>query len=134
MKTSSRSNLPFWLITAGVAAMLMLSAQTSMAQHGSATWLASPPYNIWENPLDWTSGGPPNGPFDTATFANSNSLSPDAEFIEVNGIIFTSGASAYAIGTVTSLTISGVGITNLSGITQSFIGSGGSIYQYTPTP
>src|SRR5437762_99826 len=47
MKSSSRLNLPRWLITAGLAAMLMLSAQTSMAQHGSATWLASPPNNIW---------------------------------------------------------------------------------------
>jgi hypothetical protein len=128
MKTSSRSNLPLWLIAAGLATILMLSAQTSMAQHGSATWLASPPNNIWGDPLNWTSGGPPNGPSDTATFANSNSTSPDAEFIEVNGIIFASGASAYTIGTATSLTISGVGITNLSGITQNLGGSGSIIF------
>ena len=128
MKTSSRLSLPLWLITAGLATILMLSAQTSMAQHGSATWLASPPNNIWGDPLNWTSGGPPNGPSDTATFANSNSLSPDAEFIEVNGIIFSSGASAYGIATATSLTISGVGITNLSGITQNLGGSGSIIF------
>jgi hypothetical protein len=132
MKTSSRLNLPFWLIKAGLAtilavAMLMLSAQTSLAQHGSATWTGLSPNNEWSTALNWTQGGPPNGPSDTATFANSNSLFPDAYFIEVNGIIFTSGASAYTIY-ARPLTISGVGITNLSGITQTFSGDGGLIF------
>src|SRR5439155_16275992 len=66
----------------------------------------------------------PNGPSDTATFALSNttgvSLSADTE---VNGIVFNPGASAFTIATSPGfqLTISGVGITNNSGIAQNFV-------------
>jgi autotransporter-associated beta strand protein len=69
----------------------------------------------------------PNGPNDTATFQTSIqrfvSLSADTE---VNGIIFDSGASLFEIvnGTAITLTISGAGVTNSSGITQTFFISG----------
>jgi hypothetical protein len=66
--------------------------------------------------------GVPNGPADVATFALSNttnvSISADTE---VNGITFTSAATnPYTIiaNPGLTLTISGVGITNNSGITQ----------------
>ena len=49
------------------AAVLLLTAQVSLA--GSATWLLSPQDSAWENPNNWTPGGPPNGPSDVATFA-----------------------------------------------------------------
>jgi len=52
------------------AAVLVLSAQVSQA--GSATWLSSPQDSAWENANNWTAGGPPNGPSDTATFAQSS--------------------------------------------------------------
>ena len=50
--------------------MLLLTAQISLA--GSATWLSSPQDSAWENPNNWTAGGPPNGPSDVATFAQSS--------------------------------------------------------------
>jgi hypothetical protein len=132
MKTSSRLNLPLWLIAAGLAAMLMFSAQASLAQqHGSATWTGSPndPYN-WSNPENWTPGGPPdcgNPPpppppcNDTATFATSAYVTPGSQYVQVNGIIFNPGASAYTISGE-PLTISGEGIMNLSGRIQNFMG------------
>ncbi len=69
----------------------------------------------------------PNGPTQTATFALSNvtGICVEAESIEVNGIVFTPGASAFTIDVtngdsenIVALTISGVGITNNSPITQ----------------
>ena len=91
---------------------------------GSATWLASPATGDWNTAANWTAGGPPNGSADTATFASSNitgvSLSLNTE---VNGIVFNAGASPFTItaSATLALTISGVGITNNSGITQNFV-------------
>ena len=91
---------------------------------GSATWLASPATGDWNTPANWTAGGPPNGPADTATFASSSitgvSISSNTE---VNGIVFNSGGSAFTITASPALTstISGAGITNNSGMTQNFV-------------
>ena len=66
----------------------------------------------------------PNGSADTATFGQSNtrgvSISANTE---VNGIVFNSGANAFTItaSPTLTLTISGVGITNNSGVTQNFV-------------
>jgi hypothetical protein len=115
MKTSSRLNLPLWLIAAGLA----LSAQTSLAE--SATWDLNPPTGDWEFTANWA--GPPmtvpNGPFDTATFAtNYNGFVYVDSNIEVNGIVFTSGWDGNGsilvdqeTGAIFTLTISGVGVT-----------------------
>jgi autotransporter-associated beta strand protein len=63
------------------------------------------------------------GRLDTATFATSNIRRPViSQTTEVNGIVFNSGASAFTITSPSSrFTISGVGITNNSGITQNFV-------------
>jgi autotransporter-associated beta strand protein len=69
----------------------------------------------------------PNGSGDTATFNLSNvtSVSINRQ-IGVNSIVFTPGASAYTIDVVAdlplhgALTLTGVGITNSSGIAQHF--------------
>ena len=96
---------------------------------GSATWLASPATGDWNTAANWTAGGPPNGSADTATFASSNitgvSLSLNTE---VNGIVFNAGASPFTItaSATLALTISGVGITNNSGITQNFVTATGA--------
>ena len=104
------------------ALVLLLTIQTSHA--GSATWLATPATGDWNTAANWTAGGPPNGSTETATFASSNitgvSLSASTE---VNGIVFDAGASPFTITpnlgfTGFTLTISGVGITNNSGIGQ----------------
>ena len=58
------------LVHSIAAALLLLSAQVSQA--GSATWLSSPQDSAWENANNWTAGGPPNGPSDIATFAQSS--------------------------------------------------------------
>ena len=114
------------LIAGILPAIFLLSTQTSQA--GSATWLASPATGDWNTATNWTAGGPPNGPSDTATFASSSmtSVSISASPTEVNGIVFNAGASAFTITAnpphiLSPLTISGVGITNNSGITQNFV-------------
>ena len=106
------------------AFILILGTQTTHAN--SATWKTSPATGDWNHAANWTPPTVPNGPSDTATFAASNttdvSLSANTE---VNGIVFNAGASPFTI-TVSGvsnylfLTISGVGITNNSGIAQNF--------------
>src|SRR6266481_2464643 len=79
-----------YIIRSGTAALLLLSAQVSQA--GSATWLSSPQDSAWENPNNWTPGGPPNGPSDIATFAQSSETSVNISTSEeVNSIVFTPG-------------------------------------------
>jgi autotransporter-associated beta strand protein len=103
------------------AFFLMLSIQTSMS--GSATWKTNPATSDWNHAANWMPQTVPNGATDTASFATSNRtnvfLSANTE---VNGIVFNAGASAFTItaGATFALTISGLGITNNSGITQNF--------------
>src|SRR6267378_236212 len=107
-----------------IALVLAWFALSPTAEAGSATWLASPVNGDWNTAGNWTIGGPPNGPSDTATFATSNqtgvSLSAGTE---VNGITFHAGASAFTItaNPTFGLTISGAGIINTSGISQNFV-------------
>jgi autotransporter-associated beta strand protein len=106
------------------ALVLLLSIQSSHA--ASATWLATPATGDWNTAANWTTGGPPNGSADTATFASSNITGVSlSNFTEVNGIVFNAGASAFTITASPTLqltlTISGVGITNNSGIAQNFV-------------
>jgi hypothetical protein len=125
MKTSSRLNLPLWLIaTILPAAMLVLSAQTSRA--GSATWNLNPATGDWNTATNWTPATVPNGPSDTATFAFSNTTGVSiSAFTEVNGIVFNAGASAFTITVIPTsqftFTFSGTGIANNSGILQNFV-------------
>ncbi len=97
-------------------------AQISHAE--SATWSLNPVSGDWNTAANWTPTTVPNGPSDVATFASSRqraiSLSAD---IEINEIIFNSGAGRFAIDSVSTaiLTISGAGITNNSDMTQQFV-------------
>jgi hypothetical protein len=90
----------------------------------SATWSTNPSTGDWNTAANWTPPSVPNGPTNTATFDVSNitsvSLSADTQ---VNSVVFDSGASAYTITVPSSLslTISGTGITNNSGIPQNFV-------------
>src|SRR6266702_2514224 len=110
------------LTAAAILTLLFSTASSSFA--GSATWLASPPTGNWNHAANWTPATIPNGPSDTAFFASSTitgvSLSANTE---VNGIVFNAGGSAFTItaSPTFTLTLSGVGITNNSGITQNFI-------------
>jgi autotransporter-associated beta strand protein len=111
-----------------VTGLLVLTSQFSLA--GSATWDLNPTSNDWSTALNWTPDTVPNGPSDTATFDVSNTTSISlASNTEVNGITFDSAASPFTItvngqGTLNStLTISGTGLVNDSGITQQLITS-----------
>ena len=110
-----------------VATVLSLTAQISLA--GSATWLLSPPDSAWENANNWTPGGPPNGPSDIATFAQSSQTDVNISTSEeVNSIVFTSNSAAYvfSIGACNGascagqLIISGTGVNNNSSVGQNF--------------
>ncbi|PYK93743.1 MAG: hypothetical protein DME36_08365, partial [Verrucomicrobia bacterium] len=97
---------------------------------GSATWKSSPATADWNTASNWSPATVPNGASDTATFASSSitniSLSANTE---VNGIVFNSGASAFTIttGNGFTLTISGAGIMNNSGLTENLSATGGSL-------
>jgi outer membrane autotransporter protein len=101
---------------------LLVSADLALAADG--TWLPAPATGDWNTGGNWSSGTPPNGPADTATFGNSSlfnvSLSANTE---VNSILFTVSAPIYIItaSPTTTLTLSGVGITNNSAATQFFV-------------
>ena len=105
-----------------VLPLIALSLLHWTAYGGSATWLASPATRDWNTAANWTVGGPPNGSADTATFDVSTitrvSISKETEVKEV---VFHPGASAFAVKTTLLLEISGVGITNNSGIMQNFV-------------
>jgi hypothetical protein len=91
----------------------------------SAQWDLDPISGDWNTAANWTPNGVPNSPADIATFGLSHttdvSISADTE---VNGITFTSAATnPYGITASPglTLTISGLGILNNSGITQNFV-------------
>ena len=92
MKTKSK--ITTYIIHSIAAAVLLLTAQISLA--GSATWLLSPQDSAWENANNWTPGGPPNGPSDIATFAQSSQTDVNISTSEeVNSIVFTSGSASF---------------------------------------
>jgi hypothetical protein len=106
------------------ATLLLLRSAPSTTFAGSATWQSAPASSDWNTAGNWTAGGPPNGPADTATFATSTQAAVSISAnTEVNGIVFNAAASAFTItaNPTLILTISGVGITNNSGITQNFV-------------
>src|SRR4051794_23350183 len=116
-----------YLIRTGAAALLLVCAQVGLA--GSATWLFSPQDSAWENPNNWTAGGPPNGPSDIATFDASFQTSVNISTPEeVNGIVFTSHVPFNISVSGSELTISGTGVTDNSGTLQTFVaGNAGQI-------
>ncbi|HEY2801412.1 MAG TPA: autotransporter-associated beta strand repeat-containing protein, partial [Chthoniobacterales bacterium] len=101
-----------------------LSLMTQQVDAASATWNLHPTNGEWNNPLNWMPATVPNGPADMATFGLSNVtdlfLSANTE---VAGVVFSPGASVYTItaSPTFTLTLSGTGITNGSGITQNFV-------------
>jgi autotransporter-associated beta strand protein len=113
------------LLSAGRLGLLALICfGLHAAEAGSATWLLDPPSDRWNSATNWMPNTIPNGANDIATFGVSNqtgvSMSADAT---VNSVIFQPGASAFTITTNTdsTLTVSGAGIENDSGLTQTFI-------------
>ena len=124
MKTKSKTTA--YVLHSIAAALLLLSAQISHA--GSATWLSSPQDYAWENANNWTPGGPPNGPSDVATLSQSFHRDVNiSSSVEVNSIVFTSGAASFGLSVSPSapgvggkLIFSGTGVANNSSVLQSF--------------
>jgi len=123
--------LPFSLIA--FMSMLMVGAQVSLG--ASASWLSAPQDSAWENPNNWTIGGPPNGSSDTATFAQSSLTDVNiSTSIEVNSIVFTPAADSFTFDISPfgafggEIIISGTGVTNNGSVAQTFVaGNGGQI-------
>ena len=111
----------------GVGVLIFFAATAAFA--GSATWKANPGSGTWNTAANWTPATIPNGAADTATFAFSNIRSVFfAADTEVNGIVFNAGASPFTlINQAPTVTISGKGITNNSGIVQNFTPGPGQI-------
>ncbi|HEY2714567.1 MAG TPA: autotransporter-associated beta strand repeat-containing protein [Chthoniobacterales bacterium] len=100
-----------------------LTLITQLALAGSATWSASPGTDNWNTATNWVPSTIPNGTSDIATFDFSNS--PEVTVtgkITVNSTVFSSAANAYTItdDSPQTMTISGAGISNNSGIGQHF--------------
>ena len=134
MKTKSRSTS--YIVYSIMVAGLLLTVQISLA--GSATWLFSPQDSAWENADNWTPGGPPNGPSDIATFAQSSQTDVGMSTAEeVNSIVFTSGSASFRLfmDTGGQLTISGAGVNNNNSVSQTFwaCGDGQIIFNNTST-
>jgi outer membrane autotransporter protein len=106
------------------AVAFALGLDVAQALAGSATWLSVPGSGDWNMAANWTPGGPPNGGTDSARFEFStiNALWISAN-TQVSSIEFSPSASAYTITSNPAfvLTISGAGIINNSGLTQSFV-------------
>jgi autotransporter-associated beta strand protein len=95
------------------------------ADAGSATWNLNPASGDWNTAANWMPNTVPNAPGDEAAFDISNiteiTLSADTE---VSDIRFDPDSSPYTItvGPASlTLTVSGTGITNDSGIAQNFV-------------
>ena len=93
------------------------------AEAASGTWILNPVDNDWNNPANWSSNSVP-GPLDPAFFAvSSTSNISIMASSSVFQLTFNSGASAYSLTTLPgdSLDFGSGGITNLSGVKQSFV-------------
>src|SRR5215208_6627733 len=124
MKTKSK--ITAYISHSIAATALLLTAQVSRAS--SATWLLSPQDSAWENPNNWTAGGPPNGPSDIATFAQSSQRDVNVSTSEeVNSIVFASASASFTLhvspfgASGGELIISGTGVTNNSSVLQTFV-------------
>jgi hypothetical protein len=119
-----KSKTTAYIVHSIAAAALLLTAQVSYA--ASATWLSSPQDSAWENANNWTPGGPPNGPSDTATFVQSSQTDVNISTSkEVNSIVFTSSSFTFNISPDGAfggeLIISGVGVANNNSVLQTFL-------------
>jgi hypothetical protein len=132
MKTETRKSsaaLKFQLLkfSGKVAVPLMLLAMALPATKsyaGRATWQLSPRNGDWNKAGNWMPRTVPNGEADIATLElSSTSEISVSDNTTVSGIVFNAGASPFtvAISPPRTLSLTGVGITNDSGILQNFV-------------
>lgn len=97
-------------------AFLLLTSHFGFA--GSATWNLNPTSNDWNTAANWTPATVPNDPADIATFDVSSVTTISLEYVDLSGIIFNPGASAFTIVGSLGIDFYGAGITNNSGVVQ----------------
>src|SRR4051794_16407617 len=105
---------------------------TSTAFSDSAVWLTTALNNDWNAATNWNPSTIPNGPADIATFGTSNitavAISANTEVDQIN---FNQFASAFTItaSPSTSLSITGSGVTNNAGTSQTFVTAVDNVHQ-----
>jgi hypothetical protein len=122
------------LILAAIRCSLLFLVPTVMYAI-TAQWDLDPISGDWNTAANWTPMEVPNGPADIATFGLSNTTDVSISAnTEVNGITFTPAATnPYTITASPrlTLTISGAGIINNSGIAQNFVTALGGEIRFT---
>jgi outer membrane autotransporter protein len=130
-----RSRTGVW--SAAVACGLLLSVGESQAV--DRVWNLFPGTNDWNTDGNWTPADFPNTPLpdpvvtDTAVFGASTIVTPNVSAtVRIEGIRFDPNAPAYTItnSALASISISGTGITNNSGLTQTITNSGGAFINF----
>ena len=111
----------------GLLSLICLALRTADA--GSATWNLNPASGDWNTAINWTPATVPNSANDTATFNTSTKTAVTfSAATEVASIVFNTGASAYSItvpdDSFKPLNVSGAGIVNNSGVTQTLTSLG----------
>ena len=116
--------------------VLILSAvMSARAEATSGMWSGNPGNGDWHVPSNWSSVSVPNGPADIATFGVSSTTSVFlSASTQLDRIVFNPGASAYTITTrpTRTLTVSGAGIVNHSGLTQTLVAAGAETVSGAP--
>lgn len=101
-----------------IAALAVAAGLAFPAQAQNSTWLTSPGSGDFNTGANWSPATVPTG---IATFGTSNTtaLSTSAS-TTLGGFTFNSGASTYTLTLGNDLTLTGAGIVNNSGSTQTF--------------
>src|SRR5438477_4813729 len=121
--TGSLMNTSFSRVRFLVAAALLFLAAQRHSVAGSATWATNPTSGDWNTAANWTPNTVPNGTTDIATFGASNltSISSQSTDIDLDSLVFNSGAPPYTITLhISGYFFSGAGIVNNSASMQSF--------------
>jgi autotransporter-associated beta strand protein len=111
-----------WLIR--LAGLVLSVTPLHSLSAGSASWSSVPASSDWNTAANWVPTTVPNGAADTASFDTSNQTDVSlSDYVEVATVHFETGSDAFTISDLAdaTLTISGAGILNDSGVEQNFV-------------
>ncbi len=115
-----------WVAVIGLATLILLSGPMTNAfaetdlPHPLYTWSLNPTNNDWSTATNWTPQGIPDTQSERAAFGSS-SITDLVANVLVNSVEFNPGASPYTI--TGNLTFNEGGVTNNSGVVQTFNGT-----------
>lgn len=114
---------------------IVLSFGFSVSSARAQSWLSTPASGDWNTATNWDTSGVPNGSSAIATFGASSTtlVSNTGAGVTLDGIQFGAGASSYAIVNTGGFTFQGVGITDLSGKSQTVTNYGHLLFQSSST-